>query len=85
MMQQINIFLIAGQDGGLIVYELVDGENVLVFGGDLEASTKYLTGRMSKIIVTGERPQREITAKKPVREITISDRLRSLDEAESAA
>lgn len=52
-MQQINISILAGQDGGLIVYEAVDGEQVLAFGGNLDEASKYLSSRMSKVIVTG--------------------------------
>ena len=85
-MTQINLTILAGVDGGLIVYENVDGESVLVFGGDLEASTKYLTSRMSKIIVSGERKEIAGSVKNGKgRETPISTSLRRLDELEGAA
>ena len=82
-MTQLNITLLAGLDGGLIVYENVDGEPVLVFGGDLDASTKYLTSRMSKIIVSGER--KETAANGRARDAHTSNIHRRLDELEGAA
>jgi hypothetical protein len=51
MTKQIDLSLVPGQDGGLVVYENVESENVLAFAGDLEATSKYLTGRMGAIIV----------------------------------
>ena len=83
-MNAINISILAGQDGGLVVYELVEGETMqtLVFGGDLAAATKYLEGRMSRIIVTSER--KEAAPRKAIREAPISTNLRKLEELDAA-
>lgn len=83
-MQQINLSILAGQDGGLVVYELVDGEQSLVFGGDLDAVTKYMNGRMAKIVVS---PDRQKDAPKPIltRETPLSSAFRRLEETDAAA
>jgi len=57
MTTQIQISILSGQDGGLVIYETVDDDSVLVFGGDLEAAGKYLTSRMGKIIVDSAEPR----------------------------
>lgn len=54
-MNQLNLTIVPGQDGGIIIYEFIDGaEQVPVFGGDLDATTKYLSNRMSKVVATGD-------------------------------
>lgn len=85
-MQQITLSIIAAQDGGIVLYEAVDGENVLAFGGDLPSVTKYLEARMSKIIVTGDR-KHEVTraaVTASAREAPISTSLRRLEQVEAA-
>lgn len=53
--EQINLSIMAAQDGGLVVYEFSEGtDQTLVFGGDLDATTKYLNNRMGKVIVGAE-------------------------------
>lgn len=51
-MNELNITILKGRDGGLIVYENIDGESVLIFGGNLEEASKYLSTRMGSIIDT---------------------------------
>lgn len=51
---QITVTIYGGFDGGLVVYESVDGESRLVFGGDHEAATKYLSGRMVGLLGAAE-------------------------------
>lgn len=84
-MNAINLSIIAGQDGGLVIYEFIDGETTQtpVFGGDLGAASKYLESRMSKIIVTGERKE-SAAPRKTTREAPISTNLRRLEELEAA-
>lgn len=58
-MQQLNLSIIPGQDGGIIIYEFTEGsEQIPVFGGDREASTKYLSDRMAKIIANTDRKEK---------------------------
>jgi hypothetical protein len=51
-----NLTILAGADGGIIIYEAVpvhfDGasEQKLVFGGNLEEASKYLTRRMQGLL-----------------------------------
>lgn len=51
----INLTILAGQDGGLVIYESVNDEygapdSRLVFGGNLDEASKYLTSRMSGML-----------------------------------
>ena len=46
---QITLTILSGTHGGLIVYETIEGEQHLVFGGDHEAATKYLATRMANL------------------------------------
>lgn len=56
--QQIGLSILAAQDGGLVIYEYINGsEQSLVFGGNLEAATLYLSSRMSRIVVQSEEPK----------------------------
>lgn len=50
-MQTLPIQILPAQDGGLVIYENTGDEQVLVFGGDLDATVDYLRGRLGKIIV----------------------------------
>lgn len=84
MIEQLNLTVFAGQDGGLVIYELIDGEQVLVFGGDLEAFSKYMNARGSKIIVTTDRPAKEPPRQIARREAPVSANLRRLEELEAA-
>jgi len=83
-MTQLGLTIVAGQDGGLVIYELIDGEQVLVFGGDLEAFTKYMNARGSKIIVTADRPSKEPSRPTARREAPVTANLRRLEELEAA-
>lgn len=47
---QVTLTICAGFDGGIIVYESDHSDSRLVFGGDHEAATKYLAGRMARLI-----------------------------------
>ena len=63
----IQLTIMAGKDGGVIVYETVTEEDFgtidqhLVFGGNLEEASKYLTDRMGKMLTD---PPRQIEAPK---------------------
>lgn len=81
-LNQLNISILSAQDGGLVVYEAVEGEQTLVFGGNLDEASKYLHSRMSKIVLSPDRP-REIRPN-AVREAPMSVALRRLEEVEVA-
>lgn len=53
-MQQDNnhmvLTVMAGFDGGLIVYDGSNGGSRLVFGGNIEEASRYLTARMEKLV-----------------------------------
>lgn len=57
MNEQIDLSIIAARDGGVVIYEAKDGDSVLVFGGDPQAATKYLAGRMEGL--QGQSPPAE--------------------------
>lgn len=46
---QIMLTILAGTDGGLIVYETLESENRLVFGGNLDEVSAYLHQRMDRL------------------------------------
>lgn len=49
---QITVTVYGGFDGGLVIYESTQqGENRLVFGGNLEEANKYLHRRMADLLV----------------------------------
>lgn len=53
-MQQDNnhmvLTIMAGFDGGLIIYDGSNGGSRLVFGGNIDEASKYLNDRMSKLL-----------------------------------
>jgi hypothetical protein len=52
---QITVTVYGGFDGGLVIYESTQqGENRLVFGGNLEEANKYLHRRMADLLVGPE-------------------------------
>lgn len=60
----IQLTIYAGHDGGLICYETVlsgdaysTPESRLVFGGNLDEASKYLTGRMAGMLEVKVQPQ----------------------------
>jgi hypothetical protein len=59
----IQLTIYAGQDGGLICYETVldteygTPDSRLVFGGNLDEASKYLTGRMAGMLDGKSEPQ----------------------------
>lgn len=81
MTQQINLTIISGADGGLIVYENLDGESALMFGGDLDATSKYLTTRMQRISTSAE----QSVKLSPAARETIGRRLLEICDTDSAA
>ncbi len=52
---QITVTILNGFDGGLIIYENVDGDNRLVFGGNLSEASDYLTKRMEGLCKVQEK------------------------------
>jgi hypothetical protein len=78
----------AGKDGGIIVYEVVTApagddyfetpEQHLVFGGNLEEASKYLTDRMGKMLTD---PPRQIEAPKRRKRRDALDAIDALDRA----
>ncbi len=47
---QINLCIMAGRDGGIAVYELLDGANQLVFAGNVEEFTAYTKKRGETLV-----------------------------------
>ena len=78
MNDAIIVNIMAGQDGGLVVYEAVDAEQTLVFGGDLDAVTKYLNTRLARIV---HQPEQAPPTRPGLREAPISAALRRLEDA----
>lgn len=66
MKNEINISIVSGQDGGLVVYENVDDKSVVAFAGDAEATSKYLYGRMGAIIVDAKKETSRKAPAEPV-------------------
>lgn len=72
--QYIQLTIYAAQDGGAVFYETLTGDEYgtpdsrLVFGGDLDASSKYLTGRIAAMLEESgklpKEPPRQIEAPK---------------------
>lgn len=60
-MQQDNnhmvLTVMAGFDGGLIIYDGSNGGSRLVFGGNIEEASRYITARMEKLV---SEPPKEI-------------------------
>lgn len=97
--QYIQLTIYAAQDGGAVFYETVAGDEYgtpdsrLVFGGDLEASSKYLTGRISAMLEASGKLQKEpprqieapvkIRVRKPKPEADPLDVLDALEIAEA--
>lgn len=93
---QITVTICVGFDGGIVVYESSHNDSRLVFGGDHEAATKYLAGRMARMIddnakepgVLGFEDQHPapVVTKLPNgytpggRKLTIGERLQRIDE-----
>jgi hypothetical protein len=47
---QIIVTILGGLDGGLVIYETVEGEQQLTFGGNLDEASKYLTNKMRSLV-----------------------------------
>lgn len=47
---QMVLTVIAGFEGGLIIYDGTNGTSRLLFGGNLDEASKYLTARMEKLL-----------------------------------
>lgn len=60
---QITVTVLSGFDGGFIVYEtVIDEPTRLVFGGNLDEVSTYLTGRM-KGLIEPAKPSRDAYAR----------------------